>query len=226
MVKRIVGVVVGLLLITVLIVGYSFFRTPESASQPINAATPDDTVSSPGETTYTLVQAESEARFLLDEVLRGSDFTVVGTTNQVAADLSFSLDDPQGAEVGTIRVNARTLATDSAFRDRAIKNRILYTDDYEFVTFTPTELTGLPDAATVGVAFEFQMTGDLTITDVTRPVTFDVTVTPTAEGTLTGSATTTFAYADFELSIPASQAVQAVADELRLELTFTAVEGA
>ena len=70
------------------------------------------------------------------------------------------------------------------------------------------------------------MTGDLTITDVTRPVTFDVTVTPTAAGTLTGSASTTFAYADFSLDIPASQSVQAVADELRLELTFTAVEGA
>ena len=223
---KILGGVAAVLLVAALVVGYSFFRTPEEASQPIEAATPEDTVSAPGETTYTLVQAESEARFLIDEVLRGSDFTVVGATNQVAADLSFNLDDPQGAEVGTIRVNARTLATDSEFRDRAIKNRILYTDDYEFVTFTPTELTGLPDAAVPGEAFDFQMTGDLTITDVTRPVTFDVTVTPTAAGTLTGSASTTFPYADFSLDIPASQSVQAVADELRLELTFTAVEGA
>lgn len=203
-----------------------FCKTPESASQPIEAATPEDTVSVPGETTYTLVQKDSEARFLIDEVLRGSDFTVVGATNQVAGDLAFSLDNPQGAEVGTIRVNARTLATDSEFRDRAIKNRILYTDDYEFVTFTPTELTGLPDEVAVGEPFAFQMTGDLTITDVTRPVTFDVSVTPTAAGALEGLASATFPYADFELSIPASQAVQAVADELRLELTFVAVEGA
>ena len=122
-------------------------------------------------------------------------------------------------------VNARTLATDSEFRDRALKNRILYTDDYEFVTFAPTKLTGLPDAATFGEPFDFQMTDELTIMDVTRPVTFDVTVTPTEDG-LEGLATTTFPYEDFSLNIPASQAVQAVADEVTLEFNFTAAEDA
>lgn len=107
-------------------------------------------------------------------MLRGSDFTVVGK-------LTFRFDDLQSAEVETVRVNART-----------IENHILYTDDYEFVTFAPTTLTSQTDAA----------------------------------GTLNGSASTTFAYADFSLSIPASQAVYAVADELRLELTLTAVKGA
>ena len=220
--KGVIGAA-SLLLVAALFIGYSFFRTPESASEPVEAVSLD-AVGEEAQPPYVLVQEASEARFLIDEVLRGDDFTVVGATNQVAGEVAFDPNNPVSAQVGTITVNARTLATDSAFRDRALKNRILYTDDYEYITFTPTELTGLPEAVSVGEPFSFRMTGDLTITDVTRPVTFDVTVTPTEAG-LEGVARSTFPYADFNLNIPASQAVQAVADEVTLELSFTASNG-
>ncbi len=223
MLKKLLGGAAALLLVAALFVGYSFFKTPERASEPVETVSLG-TASEETRTGYVLVQEASEARFLIDEVLRGDDFTVVGATNQVAGEVAFDPDNPASAQVGTITVNARTLATDSAFRDRALKNRILYTDDYEYITFTPTELAGLPEAVSVGEPFSFRMTGDLTITDVTRPVTFDVTVTPTEAG-LEGLASATFPYADFGLSIPASQAVQAVADEVTLELSFTASKG-
>ena len=223
MFRKIMIGAVSLLLVAALFIGYSFFRTPESASEPVEAVALDD-ASEGTQTRYVLVQEASEARFLIDEVLRGDDFTVVGATNQVAGEVAFDPNNPASAEVGTITVNARALATDSAFRDRALKNRILYTDDHEYITFTPTELAGLPEAVSVGEPFSFRMTGALTITDVTRPVTFDVMVTPTKAG-LEGLARSTFPYADFGLEIPASQAVQAVADEVTLELFFTASEG-
>lgn len=72
---KLLGGVAVVLLAAALVVGYSFFRTPEGASQPIEAATPDDTVSAPGGTTYTLVQGESEARFLIDELRLELTFT-------------------------------------------------------------------------------------------------------------------------------------------------------
>ena len=221
MLKKLAVALAALVLVAILFVGYSFFKTPEGATQPAQAV---PLANEPVATTYQLSQEGTQARFLIDEVLRGSDFTVVGVTDQVAGELAFDLNNPGGAEVGPITVNARTLATDSSFRDRALKNRILLTDDYEFVTFTPTELTGLPETVALGEAFSFQMTGDLTITDVTKPVTFDVTVTPVSETALEGLASVTLNYADFGIAIPAAQAVQAVADTVKLELTFTAAK--
>ena len=171
---------------------------------------------------FEIVPSDSQARFLIDEVLRGDPITVVGTTDQVAGQFAVTPDDLSGSQVGPVQVNARTLATDNRFRDRAIKNWILQTDSYEFVTFTPTEITGLPATGAVGESYTFQINGNLTITNVTRPVTFEVTATATSETRLEALAATTILYAEFGLTIPDSPSVDTVADEVRLELEFVA----
>ena len=169
-----------------------------------------------------IVQEQSEARFVIDEVLNNAPFTVVGTTNQVAGEIAVDAQNPSATQVGVIQVNARTLATDSQFRDRAIKNRILSTDMYEFVTFTPKQLVGLPASGTVGETYTFQIVGDLTIRDITREATFDVTVTPTSDTSLEGTAQTTIRYADYGITIPQVRQVASVSDEVRLEIDFVA----
>lgn len=120
-------------------------------------------------------------------------------------------------------MNARTLTTDNDFRNRAIKNRILSTDQYEFITFTPTQITGLPATGAVGETYSFQIVGDLTIRDVTKAVTFDVTATPLSETRLQGTAQTTIRYADWGIVIPQVRQVASVSDDVRLELDFVAV---
>ena len=82
---------------------------------------------------------------------------------------------------------------------------------------------GLPDAVTVGQPLSFQVVGDLTIKDVTQPVTFDVTVTPVSETRIEGVATITFPYRDFGVRIPEVPSVDLVADDVTLELAFVAV---
>lgn len=59
--------------------------------------------------------------------------------------------------------------------------------------------------------------------DVTRPVTFAVTVTPTSESRIEGLATATFPYRDFNLAIPDAPSVDTVADDVTVELKFVAV---
>ena len=90
------------------------------------------------------------------------------------------------------------------------------------MTFTPTEIVGLPDSAAIGEPVSFQIKGDLTVTDVTRPVVFDVTVTPESETRIIGEATTTILHKDFNLAIPDAPAVDEVKDEVILELSFVA----
>lgn len=201
-------------------------ETATAAASPASSPTAEATAAPAAEAQEIIAQIvpeESEARFIIDEVLNNAPKTVVGTTNQVAGEIAVNPSDPSQSRVGTIQVNARTLATDSNFRDRAIKNQILNTDAYEFVTFTPKQLVGLPPQVATGQSYTFQIVGDLTIRDVTREVTFDVTATPVSDARLEGTATTTIRYADYGISIPQVRQVASVADEVRLEIDFVAV---
>ena len=149
--KRI-GLMIGLMLLALTAVSCSVLQEPEEASAPIEAAPIEEeaVVAEPeaeaeempaeAETeedeemeevvesdpiTFQIVQAESEARFTLDELLKGSPKTVIGVTDQVAGEILVDFANPTGAQVGAININARTLTTDSDFRNKAIKNKIL-----------------------------------------------------------------------------------------------------
>ena len=197
---------------------------PTVAATPVNTVAPTSSAATGSEPILAqIIPEESEVRFIIDEVLNNNPKTVVGTTNQVAGELSVDPSNPSASQVGVIQVNARTLATDNDFRNRAIKNRILMTDQYEFISFKPTQLTGLPNSVTMGQSYTFQMAGELTIRDTTKPVTFEVTVTPESNERLKGTAKTSIAYADFGLTIPQVQQVASVAENVRLEIDFVAV---
>jgi polyisoprenoid-binding protein YceI len=179
---------------------------------------------SAGAITFQITPGAAEARFLIDEVLMGQDKTVVGVTQQVSGDLTVDPANPAAAQIGEIRIDARDLTTDDDRRTNQLRRNILRSgqDQYQYITFRPTSLSGMPAAVTVGETFTFQVTGDLTIIDTTLPVTFDMTVTPVAENTLQGSGAATVRYADFGISIPSVPFVAGVQDDVRLEIDFTA----
>lgn len=197
----------------------------EPTDEPVQDATAEPTattapVSAP--VTFQIVSAESEVRFSLGEVLAGNPTTVVGRTSELAGELLVDLNDLSTAQLGVIQINAATLATDNNFRNGSIREFILQTDDYPFITFAPTSLTGLPAAAAVGDTITFDIVGDLTIRDVTQSVTFSATVTVVSATQLDGSASTTVNRADFGLEIPSVPNVADVDEEVLLEMDFVA----
>jgi polyisoprenoid-binding protein YceI len=173
---------------------------------------------------FQIDPAQSEARFIVDEVLFGNPNTVTGRTNEVSGQIEIDLGDPTQTTVGEIQVNARALATDNRFRNRSVNRLILQSnrDEYQFITFTPTAIEGLPAQATVGNTFSFQMTGDLKIREIVQPTTFEVTVTADSATQISGLAQTVVQRADFELTIPNVKGVADVTEEVRLELDFVA----
>lgn len=171
---------------------------------------------------FAIDQASSEVRFSLDEDLRGERVTVVGVTDQVAGELALDLNDLSTAQVGTILINARTLVTDNDFRNRAMQNQILDTGTYEFISFAPTAVTGLPASAAIGEAITFNIEGDLTIREITQPVVFVVTATAVSESQISGTATATVSRADYDLRIPNVPSVANVDDAVVLTIDFTA----
>jgi polyisoprenoid-binding protein YceI len=221
--KKLALALLGLLLAFASVVTYSYLKPPAEASGPIQAvALAQPAAADSNARVFAIVPEESQARFAIDEVLQGAPKTVVGTTDQVAGQIALDPTDLETARIGTILIVARTFTTDRQPRNRAIQNRILRTDRYEYVTFTPTQLLGLPDGAGTGQPVPVQIVGDLTIAGVTRPVTFDATITPASADRLDGSASTTIRYADWGLSIPQVPMVAGVSDTVQLQLDFAA----
>ena len=191
---------------------------PGDAVEEVAAALPF----SENSTIFEINPADSEARFLIDEILYGEEKRVVGKTSQVSGQIAVDFADPSTAAAGPIKVDARTLETDSGFRNRAIQNRILLAGIYSHIIFTPTAVNGLPAEIVIGEAVEFEIEGDLTITTITHPVTFAVTAVPLSESRLEGSAATSVNRSDFDLIVPSATGVAAVAEEVILELDFVA----
>jgi len=202
-----------------------FIETEESGGEmeeAANAETETDPAAAGELRLYKISQADSEVRFELDEDLRGVRKTVIGTTDQVAGEIAVDLSDLSNVQAGVIQINARTLTTDNNFRNRAIQNQILNTGEFEFITFTPTAISGLPASAGVGEEVTFTIEGDLTIRDIIRQVIFTVVAMADSDGTIFGTATTIIMRADYNLNIPSVPNVANVEEEVELYIDFIA----
>jgi polyisoprenoid-binding protein YceI len=198
--------------------------TPEVTETSTTEATTEAASASSGVSVFEISADESKVSFTLGEILNGSPNQVVGTTNQIAGQIGVDFSNPANSQIGEIRIDARSLATDSSMRDRMIRGQILQSarDEYEFISFKPTAISGLPSSVTMGTAFNFQVTGDLTIRNVTRPVSFDVTVTPESTSKISGTATATVKRDDFGLTIPNVPSVTQADEEVKLQIDFVA----
>ena len=218
------NIFIGVSSIIFLLIGLIFYATlknPLKPSAELVAPTLSTQTNAP---LYTIVSEQSQVSFMLGEVLNGGNKTVVGRTRQVVGQLQFDPSDLSTAQIGEIIVNARTLATDNDFRNRAIQNKILVTDQFERIIFRPTLLKGLPKTVAVGESAEFEIIGDLTIKDVTRSVTFKATATISEQGKVAGHAETVIDYEAFNIFIPNVPSVTDVDPDVTLAIDFVAME--
>ena len=236
--KKLIGIgILGVILVVVIGFAYIWISGGSGeASEAISAPTleapstnnTDDTENQASSestlTVFSIVSESSEVRFIIDEELRGQPTTVVGTTNEVAGDIGIDFDNPSASQLGTIRINVRTLETDNSFRNRAIRGQILLSaqDEFEFAEFVPTEVSGLPENVTVGDEVTFQIVGDLTVRGVTQSVPFEATITVDSENQISGLAKAEVLYQDFDMTIPNAPGVANVSDEVQLEIEFVA----
>ena len=199
--------------------------TPEPTEAP--AETAEQSSGEPERTLFRIESEDSEARFQIDEILRGNPTTVVGRTSEVAGDIIVNFDDPSQSQIGTIRINMRNLETPNEFRNRALRSDILESnqDEFEFSEFVPTALENISsDPVVVGDTLRFDIVGDLTVRDVTRSITFSAVVTLVSEGEISGLAATTIQYPDFGLTIPPNvPGVTDVSETVILEIEFEAL---
>ena len=163
-----------------------------------------------------------------EEVLFGNPKTVVGRTSQVEGEVLLDLQNLQEVEIRSIQINARGLATDNELRNRSLQRQILDSvqDEYQFITFTPTEIEGLnAGAAVIGETQTFNLSDDLQIRDIVQPVMFEMMVTAVSETELNGFGEGIMLRSDYDLQIPSVTGVANVSDEVKLEIEFVTRSG-
>lgn len=216
----IIVMVVGAVLIGV--VWTVFLQPSRTPTEPIVAVPLELGEEADRFTLFEIMPDASEVTFELDEVLRGLPTDVEGGSQQIAGQIAVDFENPANSQIGTISINARTLATDNEFRDNAIHNFILDTERYEYITFSPMQISGLPDTFVENEIIPVQIAGELTVRDTTQPVVFSGEVTANGRTQLTGSATAQISRADFNLQIPNAPGVANVSDEISLTIQFSA----
>ena len=174
---------------------------------------------------FRIISDQSEARFSVYETF--PEGTAIGRTNQIAGDIIVDFNTPANSQIGTIRVNLRSLVTDDPKRDLSIRCCVLLTaqDIYEFGEFAPTALSGLPEQVEIGQIYTFSVTGDLTIRGTTQPTAFDVELIVVSTDELRGRAKTIVNRSDFNILNNADNGFDYHGVEEQVELEFDFVAG-
>ena len=222
--------IVLIFLIVIVVAGGAFFvyiwftggsgeASREVEAQAVEPAEPESVA-------YDVVAGSSEARFLIEEVLRGEPNTVVGVTDQIDGSLAIQFS-PAEVEIGEFVINVRTIRTDNEVRDRTIRTLILQSerDEFEFASFRPAQISGVPEEIQVGQTLNLDVTGDLTVRDVTTQTTFDMTITVSSQQSISGTASATITWEELDITIPyvgGNSIVASVAESLDLEMDFVA----
>jgi polyisoprenoid-binding protein YceI len=194
------------------------------ASTPVPAASTSASPPPSGGTTYAVVSAESQARYVVQETVGRLSMPTeaVGRTNAVRGQLVL---DGEGRPLpgSEIEVDLRTLQSGEGQRDNFIQTVTL--KDAPLATFVVTGVEAWPGPLVDGQEQAFKLAGEMTINGVTTPMTFDATATRSGD-TITGAATASFAWEDFNLTAPnvAAQMIS-VEDTARIELDLTARAG-
>lgn len=193
--------------------------TPAPAEPTAGADSP-----AAGVQTFVIDPGQSQVIYEVGETFfrEGNRFNVaVGTTNTLNGEVMLDYDQPSRSTVGPLTVDISQFASDSERRDERIREEWLESAKFPLVTFTPTGATGLTDDAQEGSEYTFQVTGDTTIRDTTKPLTFTVTATLNAD-TLTGTATTGFNMTDFGFQPPDIAGMLKSEDAVKIRVEFVA----
>jgi polyisoprenoid-binding protein YceI len=199
------------------------FTIAASSQAAVNASTVIAD-SSQARIQLVIAPAGNTARYLVREQLAGFDFPndAVGETSHISGVVVFDAGGNVIADASRIVVNITGLTSDSNRRDGFIQRNTLQSETYPEVVLVPLQTRGLVFPLPESGSGTFDIVGNLTIRDVTKPTSWRVTAR-FGEGNLTGTARTEFTFEEFGMEKPSVRSVLSVADAIRLEFDFTMV---
>ena len=152
-------------------------------------------------------------------------FNPIGKTNAIEGEFVVLPAQPPQLVSGEFQVDISTLKSDDSRRDNQIRKKWLESSRFPWPLFTATSIEDFPASYTEGEPTSFKLTGDMTIRETTKPVTFDVQAT-LQDDTLSGIAQTFFLMTDFGVEPPEIPGILKVTDGVTVTVNFKAVEEA
>ncbi len=202
---------------------------PVATSTPVPQAVPtitEEPQAGRGVARFVLLPEKSQASYSIDETFLNQNnklVTAVGVTTALVGELTLDYANPAASTFGEFTVDISTLKSDSTRRDEAIRERWLESAAYPVARFVVTEVKDFPADPREGQTVQFQLAGDLTIRQVTKSVTWDVTAV--LQGSqLTGTAVTQIMLVDFSIMPPTIAGILNVTDGALLTLNFTFIK--
>ncbi len=196
------------------------------------AAEPESSSSS-SVRTFTIVPDQSEASYAAEEEFFNDAVAQlgvqlglanpIGSTQEIEGELQLDLTQPNPFVSGEFEVNIQSLTSDKTKRDETIRKRFLESNQFPLAQFTITALEGFPEAYTEGEEATFQMMGEMTIREVTQPVTFAVTAVLDGD-TISGTASAEMKMTDYGFNPPDIAGFFTVEDDFTVVVSFTATE--
>jgi polyisoprenoid-binding protein YceI len=213
--------------------------TATPAEEPVATPTPKEEMGDAadaisGSHTYVIVPKESQAFYIVDEEffqgalaklgIEAGLTDTVGSTQEIEGELQLNLDD-LASPLGTNHfvVNLTSLITEQSRRDNWIRENGPRFNAYPLAEFTATAIEDAPDTYFEGEDVRFKLLGELTIREITQPVTFDVTASLEGD-TITGVATAQLLMTDFGIEPPNFANTLTVENEFQVRVQFTAKE--
>ena len=173
---------------------------------------------------YNILPGESQVTYEVGEVFldQNNRFnTAIGVTNQISGQIRVDQANPQNSILGPIEVDINQFQSDSSRRDNAIRERFLQSALFPLASFEATQIDGLPDSYQQGQEYTLQVHGNLTIREVTKPITVDTRVAINGD-TLTASGETSFLMSDFGFGPISFAGILQSEDEVKIHLELIA----
>ncbi|HEY0755635.1 MAG TPA: YceI family protein [Ktedonobacteraceae bacterium] len=229
----VIGVILAVIIVAAFAVIYVQHANTVSAGQQHKATgaiqvtpTPTSASGTSNLQIYQIVPAQSTASYSVYEDLifqNKPNNDAVGTTHSVAGNFQISKGNAPVVTGMTIKIDLRTLQSDSSMRDRHVQDS-LDTTNYPYATFVSVSTQGLPANYTDGQTISFKLIGNLTLHGKTNGETFAVQG-KVVGNTITGTASTTIFMTDFGVQPPNLANIVTVQNKTVLTLNFTAQVG-
>lgn len=210
-------------------------QTESAAAEPESpVATAEQPAPTGGIRNFVVVPEQSRASYIVAEEFFGGALDrlgiqpgltdTIGSTQEVTGQMQLDMSDPANpAASGQFVVDLRTLTSDQSRRDDRIRDHNLESNRFPLAEFTMTTVENLPSQITDGEPLSFTAAGEMTIREITQPVTFDVTATFNGNA-VTGVASTRLKMTDFGFEPPSFANIFAVEDEFTAQVEFTLQE--
>ena len=195
-----------------------------SSSTGANAAAPSGPAeaAAAGDVTISLGTTGNQVQIHATELLAGNaaKTQAVEKTGKVTGSIVLDASG-QPASGSILTIDMTSLQSDRAIRDGFIQRETLNTRTYPTATFVPKQVQGLSGPLPTSGQLTFKLLGDMTVKDVTKPITWDVIAKFDGQ-TCSGTATTQFALSDFGMTPPKAGPVIAVDNNMTADVAFQA----